>query len=164
MTFRSELIREIYWVIGVVVGVVLIGWLMGGNLLSTKEVDIQLHDTYLVATPIYWLGFISIVVLFSIYLIRLLFNSSKLSLQLVLLIATLILFVVLFYYRSIYVAAYSGWVVYPPLSAMPEGYDPASGFRIVKTVSLVLCIGLLLFSGFLSWKVFKTWNGLHKAS
>lgn len=57
MTFRSELIREIYWVIGVVVGVVLIGWLMGGNLLSTKEVDIQLHDTYLVATPDILAGF-----------------------------------------------------------------------------------------------------------
>ena len=157
VALRSELVKESYWIFGAVASVLIISWLLGGNLLSTESVDIQLHDTYLVATPIQWLAFLSITVLFSIYLIRVILNSKRLSLHLALLVFTLMLFVTVLYLRSIYVAAHSGWVVYPPLSAMQV--DPGSGFRIVKTLSLVLCIGLLLFSGFLSWKVYNLIGG-----
>ena len=158
MTFRSELVRESYWVLGVIGGVWVIGWLLGGNLASTEKMDIQLHDTYLVVTPIQWLAFLSVAVLFFIYLIRALVKGNRRAPRIMLLIASLILFIIVLYLRGVYIAAHAGWVVYPPLSAMPKGFDPVSGFRIVKTLSLVLSIGLLLFSGFLSWREFKSLN------
>ncbi|MGI9543465.1 MAG: hypothetical protein ACR2MX_09410 [Cyclobacteriaceae bacterium] len=164
MTFRSELIKEVYWVIGVVTGVSIIGWLSGGNLLSTEKVDIQLYGTYLVVTPIQWLAFLSVAVLFFIYLIRTLLKSNRRAPRAMLLAASLMLFVIVLYLRGVYIAAHAGWVVYPPLSAMPKGFDPGSGFKIVRSLSLVLSIGLLLFSGFLSWSVFKSLNPPSSAS
>lgn len=68
---KAKLIREIYWVLGIVIFTGLIGfWIFGKAIFDSTQVDIQLHDTYYVFSKTLLLIAIFITLLTSAYLTR----------------------------------------------------------------------------------------------
>ena len=68
---RARLIREIYWVFGTVILTGVIGlWIFGDQILDTRPIDIQVHDTYYVFPKTILLTVIFIGLLTTTYLVR----------------------------------------------------------------------------------------------
>lgn len=115
--------KEIFWLIGTTIFVLLLTTLIFGidGLTSDSTLDINVHDTYYVITNFHVILLLGVLVFFAIYLVRTLRRNFKnLTANLILMISTILLILVLIGIDSILDALIrqtTSWTIYPPLSA-----------------------------------------------
>ena len=114
--------KEIFWVIGTFLLVLLLNLLIFGNQVFNEEafIDINYYDTYYIIKYFDFLIISSAFIFFVIYLIRAIVIKFKNNLvNIILICSTIILLIILNRTEQIfnYVAnQYSGVTIYPPLS------------------------------------------------
>ncbi|WP_452219625.1 hypothetical protein [Lacinutrix salivirga] len=159
--------KELLWLIGMSLLVMLINGLsFGVDLFTPKSVtNINIHDTYLVIANVHLACVISTLIIFGVYLIRIIVNKFKnLTVSIIFMSATIVLILILTDINSILdslIQQTSGWTIYPPLSAgeiepenLPQKNDFSMFSTIINILQLVLLI-LLAFSGFKTGQHYK---------
>lgn len=148
--------KEIYWLVGTVGFIVFLILIFFGidGLKSDSITDINVHDTYYVIANIHLFIFLSTLIFFGVYLIRVLCcNFKNLTANFIFMISDLALILIFTFIISLVnsMLEIPGTTEYPPLSGIEnikhEGNVWNNVYHVLLIVQLILLL-LLAFSGF----------------
>ena len=137
--------------------------IVGYDDLDRSPLNIQLHDTYYVFSKSYAVFTISLLLIYMVYAVRQIFEKFRLIIPSFILLLTAILLIACTYmfFRTFLFLGISdttgGWVIYPPLSALPQEYDTKMDdtVKIVFFVIQLIFVSTVLIVGWQLWKQLK---------
>lgn len=147
--------KEIYWLTGVILLIIILKFtILGKDFSNDSVIDMNLHDTYFVIEKFHVLLFISNLIFFTVYLIRMFTSNFKnIIANLIFLISNISAIICLTQLISFIesVSVIPGSVEYPPLSG---GTIEVNGndFGFFITTLITLQIVLIFFQSFVSYK------------
>ncbi len=163
--------REIYWLIGTFIIIVLLNILFFGfdGLKAESTVDLNFHDTYFVIENLHFNLLLFVVVFFGIYLVRTLKSNFKnFSANIILIISTILLSLILGRIYSLvdnFIQQSLGWNIYPPLSSeknlelVKREANVMENFMVIfSNIVLALQIMLMIFLTYCGFKTGQNFN------
>ena len=147
--------KEIYWLTGVILLIIILKFtILGKDFSNDSVIDMNLHDTYFVIEKFHLFLFISNLIFFTVYLIRMFSSNFKnIIANLIFLISNICTIIcitqLISFIESVSVIPSS--VEYPPLSG---GTIEVNGndFGFFITTLITLQIVLIFFQSFVSYK------------
>jgi len=154
---QTELKRkEIFWLIGTVILVLILNFSLFGvdGFKSESVTDINIHDTYFVIANIHFILLLSILIFFSVYLIRMLRQNFKnLTANLIFIISGLLSIWILTGIISI-INSYIG-VTKTTEYNLPVTNNMFDNISTVLYSLQIIIVGLIAYSGFKTGRNYK---------
>jgi heme/copper-type cytochrome/quinol oxidase subunit 1 len=154
--------KEILWLIGTIAFIVSLSIALFGinGLTSESTLDINVHDTYFVVLNFHVILLLSVLIFFSVYLLRMLRRNFKnLTANIIFIVACIF---IIFTLNTLITmvnsfAQFSGTTEYPPLSggSVEEITKGFGVLQIVLSIVQILLLILLAYSGFKTGLNFK---------
>ncbi|WP_147297800.1 hypothetical protein [Seonamhaeicola aphaedonensis] len=163
--------KEIYWLIGTIVLVLILNLIIFGidGFKSESVTDINVHDTYFVIANYHFILLFGISIFFAVYLIRVLRQNFKnLMANLVLIISTILLSIIMGGISTIvdsFAQLFSGATIYPPLSTGEMEHkieNNENNFGLITSVIYIIQIVLLIFLAYCGFKTGLNYNKVER--